>query len=289
MLLSDYFNQVLSIFNQHVHAWRFVKIVSQLQKIQGIQARSLTFQRKIFWENPLNFNNSLPLKLLFQPRLRLNSPSNLIFSKKYLTFFFFFSYYSASSLFPQHAIYKLLGASAINNTYGMLSFRTFCHRWGDGFSFVFNLFYHNISTLIFGNPTFKKEILAINWRTSLLDVYAWKYCYPFFVFNSSKHNTEINSVFKRLFDFQYRIFFITDCVYHRHILNYFFRQNMFIIGLISSNTNPWTVSYAFTVSENSHTSQLFFLKFLLLINKLVFKKKYTAQYLLWNRAAFNLL
>ena len=227
---------------------------------------------------PKKFNNYKPLK------------------RKWFTYFtnvfFLYNISFESEKFVCHHTFRAFSVYNISGNFVILSFRSFVLKWTDGYSLLFNFYYYNLCPLIFGTPVFKKEILALNWKTNLIDSYTWKHSFPFFIFKLNNFNQKIDFFLQKLEAYNANLFLVTDCTYHYKLINYFSRNYFFTLGLTSANLDPWLVSYSLPILSDNYFLQLFFLKLIILIQKFVFLQQYSNRKSLWAKiflanACFN--
>lgn len=291
LLLSNYFfdflffkrNLFYIIFNKNLSLFLFC-FTTKLRKettsklnLYCKQPDNLKFvQTSVFFKNasslnekfnPAKFNNYKPIK------------------RKWFTYFtnifFLYNISFESEKFICHHTFRAFSVYNVSGTFVILSFRSFILKWTDGYSLLFNLYYYNLYPLIFGAPAFKKEILALNWKTNLIDSYSWKHSFPFFIFKLNNFNQKIDFFLRKLDYYGANLFLVTDCTYHYKIINYFSRNQLFTLGLTSANLDPWLVSYSFPVLSDNFFLQLFFLKLIILVQKFVFLQQYSNRKLLW--------
>jgi len=210
------------------------------------------------WDNPahLNLFKSSSLHLLFY---------NL---------FFIINYININSQFHRYHIFYLSGVSRKLNSVYVMDISKFFKRWSDIYGLLFNIFFYNYTPIFFGTPVFKNETLALNWYFSDLDTNMWKYAFPFFIYKLSSFNKKFEFFLEKLKTANISFYFIIDCFYHLKLLPLFNKQNLYTIGLVSNNTNPWLVSYPVPVLSSNLFAQFFFLKLLTYVQKHTLFTKY---------------
>jgi len=163
----------------------------------------------------------------------------------------------------------------------IVSVRKFFTRWKRTYYLLFNLFYYNINLLTFGTSFFKKELLALNWRCSNSLTEIWRYVSPFFYFKVGKIFDEANYLFHKLRLLGLNIAFIVDISYHKKTLYYLNNSSFYTIGVVPLNLNMNLVNFAIPAAAESLFTQLFFLRFVLNIQKKSKAHKYGALKKLW--------
>lgn len=184
--------------------------------------------------------------------------NHIFFEKKY---FFFHDY-------------CLLGTQLHKGRVVVMDSNKFFKRWVDAYSLLFNIFFYNIYPLIFGAPVFKNETLSLNWYFTNLEHSVWQYYFPFFIYKLSEYSHRTEYFLSKLKDAGSNFFFITDCMYHYKMFHFFKKSHCYTIGLINGNINPWLVDYPILVFSDNLLVQLFFLKLLVMLNKITCYKKY---------------
>ncbi len=204
----------------------------------------------------------------------------LYFFSKIISLLFLFNSYVLEASTKLHSSYKLLFGRRISATLWINNNR-FVHTWFNSFSFIYNVFYFNLSPLIFGSHAFKKEILAFNWKFFHSDLILWKFSFSFFIFKTNSFSKKIDFFYKKIYTLGVDFLFLTDSFYHIKNLYYFNKYKIFTLGLVSGAMDPWLVSFAVPGLVNGFLTEFFFLKnivFLLqhssLTKYIFFKKNY---------------
>jgi hypothetical protein len=113
---------------------------------------------------------------------------------------------------------------------------------------------------VYSTPFFKNETLSLNWSLNKWDIRSWKYCYPFFVFKTNLFSQKTNFFYDKLITLGYTFFIVTDCIYHYKNIYFFKKKQLYTVGLIPLNVNPWLVTYPVFASSNNYLNQIFFLQ-----------------------------
>lgn len=194
----------------------------------------------------------------------LISKPNFINSTNYNLFMLYFQQttnYSTHFLQP-HAYFKHMFISSTLNTSPILNITKLYSKWKNTYNFLTNLFFLKTSMFIFSNKIFKNETLSFNWSRNLLNYNLFKYSSPIFFLNDTRYGVTPTLIFKRFEQKGLEISFLTDIKYHEKNLYYLKRFNIYTIGLVPYNSNPWVVSYSIPISTSSVYIQYFFFKFL---------------------------
>jgi hypothetical protein len=186
---------------------------------------------------------------------------------KIFNLFFLFSYTSSSLMFKNNYNYNYFFMKTKHQDIITLNLNKLIARWKDAYSLIFNIYYYDLSPLIFGSFFLKFEILSINWKTNFFKKNMWKFNYPFFVYKTNRFNKKNDFFFIKLTALKIDFFFVLDPSYHYKNLYYFKRYNFFTISLIDTNLSPWLVDYPIPVTLNSVLIQFFFLKILIFLKK----------------------
>jgi len=154
-------------------------------------------------------------------------------------------------------------------------------RWEDSQGLIFNIYYYNITPLLFGSFDFKNEILAVNWNYLKIDINFWRYSYPFFIFKTNKYDTKTKHFYNKINLHELNMFFISNPNFHFKNLYYFSQQRFFTLAIIPSNISPWLVSYPIPVLAINHLMEYYFLKLLIFLEKNAILYKYNFLKLQW--------
>jgi hypothetical protein len=115
-----------------------------------------------------------------------------------------------------------------------------------------------------------EEVLVFNWEARIGTYKLFKFLHSFTYFVDLPHGSFTHSAFKLLKRVNLDFTLITDVKYHAKILTYFTRYNIFTIGLIPLNYNPWEVSYPIPVHTDSLLTQFSFIHIIFYLRSLLF-------------------
>lgn len=157
---------------------------------------------------------------------------------------------------------------SISKNLNLVNLGKFLLLWRNIVNFLINIFYFNLSYLIFSNPYFKYETLALNLRKSNHLISMWRLSFPFIFFIRSRATLSTESFFRFILLNKFRLSFVVDLHYHKTSLYYLNKFKFITIGPVPLTTNLYLLSMSLPVSSNSILSSLFFFRLLLKLNKL---------------------
>lgn len=240
--------------------------------------KGITFEKKFYLKS--NYNQSSFKYFL--------SSFNLKFYNKLLNFFFLNSFLPYNSFFARTGFFNFFFFRNSKGTPYLINMNKVMARWSDFFNLTLNLYFNNIPLLLYSSPFFKVETLAFNWTLNLWDINSWKLTYPHFIFKINHFSQRTGFFYKKLREWGYTSFIVSDCIYHYKNM-YFFRKNGFYtVGLLSLNVNPWLVTYPVIASSNSYLNQIFFLQSLIYSQRKAFLLQFFLFKKLWNTSYFFL-
>ena len=164
----------------------------------------------------------------------------------------------------------------------VISIRKFFIRWKQAYYLLFNLFFYDIPLIVFGTTFFRKELLSFNWKSTPKLLSVWRYVSPFFFFKPSKIFDAANFIFLRLRMLGLNVALVLDITYHIKTLYYLNTTTFYTIGVVPINLNMHSVNFALPTSSDSLFTQLFFLRFFLVLKKSTKKKVYLDLQNSWN-------
>lgn len=282
--LFNYFNFIF--FKNKIFFFNFKVLINKINYLKKNQ-NSIFFKfnnfKKINKYLNININYKLISPKIFQSFNYTNKSlvNNFFFYKKnstlnfnFFNLFFLFNYSMYNSSFVFNANFNLFYLYNSSKKLIIINSTKFLNRWKDSYDLIFNIFFYNFNPLIFGTNLFKKQILALNWNYNYFDINLWRYYFPFFTFKLNNYNKKTSFFLDKLNSLNVNFFIVSDCSYHFKNLYYFNKKNLYTIGLVNVNLNPWIVSYPIISFFESYIIQLFFFKFLIFIEKKVLFTKY---------------
>lgn len=195
-----------------------------------------------------NTSNNYKLFKLFRPYLTLNTVFYTFRYKIHASFAFFF-------------IRHVAGGTSV------VSIRKLFTRWKDAYLLLFNLFYYKIDLLVFGTSVFKNELLGLNWDALSRLKVSWRYTKPFLFHRPNKIDRLGDWLFTRIRIFGINSAFVLDVFYHKKTIHYLHRSGFYTIGAVPTTSHIKSVNFALPTSLDSSLTQLFFLRFTLVVKK----------------------
>lgn len=136
------------------------------------------------------------------------------------------------------------------------------HMWIHTHTLLANLFYNQTIFLTFSNKILQKEAYSVNWVNDTKTYSLFKYSIPLFFLKNHPFGLETNLAFNRLADLGLECAFISDFRYHYRTVAFLKKYQIYTLGIVPYNLNPWTLHYPIPVSVNSIFTQYFFIKIL---------------------------
>lgn len=162
----------------------------------------------------------------------------------------------------------LLYYYSVSKNLNLINLGKFFSLWRNIINFLMNIFYFNLSYLIFSNPYFKYETLALNLKKSSHLINMWRLSFPFIFFIRSRATLQTESFFRFILLNKVRLSFVIDLYYHKTNLYYLNRFKFVTVGPVPLTTNLYLLSVSLPVLSNSILSNLFFFRFILKLSRL---------------------
>ena len=141
-------------------------------------------------------------------------------------------------------------------------------KWLDIYHLLLNLLYYRVPMLMFGTPTFKRELISVNWLLHSKIKHYWKYVSNSFYTSRNKVIKHEFILFNYLNKEGYSIGFIFDALYHQNTIFLLKRNNFFTLGLVPISMNLYTVNFALPITNDSVFIHLFFIRFFIYTKKI---------------------
>jgi len=154
-------------------------------------------------------------------------------------------------------------------------------KWKNSYNFLLNIFFNKLNIFLFSNKIFKNEVISFNWSLNLLDYKLFKHSTPYFYMRDTKFGVSSTTIFKRFEKNGLNAAFVLDLKQHEKNVTFLKTINMYTIGLVPYNMNPWLVSYSFPVATNNIFIQYFFIKTLLFFKQKVYLQLYNDLKVNW--------
>lgn len=284
-LVASFFKFIIfknNKFNTSTVFIRFIKLNAFQSEIKKLSINFNNTQNKKINENEIflkiekkcdfiKFSNFCKFdKNIFFNKNRNNRFSSLFPTFNFLYLFTSFDYFSKHNHFFYFFYFKNYKKNFLS-----INLNKFLNRWKNAQNLIFAVYYYEFSPLVFGSFDYKNEILALNWANSFLDLKLWKYCCNFFIFKINKYGEKVFYFYNKLLDSDMNFFIISNASYHYKNLYYFNKLKIFTLGLVSSNSSPWLVTYPIPSISTNNITEFFFLKLVLFFYKNVLFFKYT--------------
>jgi hypothetical protein len=192
---------------------------------------------------------------------------------------------SSSTLMIPHFSFKHFYLGYRRGGLSLLNVNKLFNRWKDAYYLMFNLFYYEIELLTFSTSFFKSEVLSLNWQVMGRFKFMWRYTKPFLTSKSNKITTYGDFIFYRLNLLGLRVALVVDILYHSKTIYYLHRSGFYSVGLVPVNYNINSVNFAIPTSSDSLLTQIFFIRFLSIIQQnsknLKYKSNKSAWFGLW--------
>lgn len=135
-------------------------------------------------------------------------------------------------------------------------------KWLHTYDFLLNLFFARTCVFMFAPKAMKEEAVAFNWSYGLLPFNLFKYAAPSFFMRDVPYGEEGTRAYSKLAFTGVNVAFVADINYHKKTLFHLKSTGYFVIGLVSSNLNPWLVHYSIHAGCNTLFTQYFFIRFM---------------------------
>lgn len=186
---------------------------------------------------------------------------------KLFTLFFSFNYSLHNRQLKSNHSFKLFYVKDRLGSVTVVDSAQFLMRWKDAYDFLYNIFLYKLNPVILGSPIFKDETLALNWNYEHFDINLWRYYFPFFIFKTNTYSNRVNFFINKLTQHGVNFYLITDCNYHYKNMHYINKKRLYSIGLINANISPWLVTYPIISFFDSYSTQSFFFKLIIYIER----------------------
>lgn len=165
----------------------------------------------------------------------------------------------------------------ISSNLGLLNLSKVLLLWNNIFTLLINIFYSKLDYIVFSNPYFRYESLALNYKALNFLSKLWKLSSIFIFFIGNKSTLSNESYFRYLLGSGYRFAFVIDLYYHKVSIQYLNRFKFITIGPTPLSSNLYSLSVSLPVLSNSVLSNLFFIRLLFQITKLTRRIRYDMQ------------
>jgi hypothetical protein len=162
-----------------------------------------------------------------------------------------------------------------------INVRKFFKKWIHTYDFLLNLFFSKTCVLMFAPKALKEESISFNWSYGLIPYNLFRYAAPYFFMKNASYGSSPTFAYNRLAYTGLAVSFVADISYHKTNLFHLKTTGFFVIGLVSSNMNPWLVHYTIHSGSNTLFTQYFFIKFMSHLRQQADYYHYSASKSLW--------
>ena len=274
MLILQYTLQLLSFSTPDLINRQLVTKNFNSFGLNTIKVPDLLIRKPIKWVRSLPNLNRGEVKVNF-----LKHPTKHFY--KLFIVFLRLSFKNTSFFFKAHYANRLLFNLNTRDSLLSLNTTTLHTRWKNFYDLLTNLLFLNLRLFFLGSKFLWGEIVASNWLNfrskSLL---RWSIARSFFFFD---HNPNLFSglTFERFLELEPDFIFVLDIQRHRTHLFFLRPYNIFLIGLVPANLNPWELNYPIPVFNSSLLIQYYFLKLYFTVLRLTTNLRYLAKKRLW--------
>jgi len=161
------------------------------------------------------------------------------------------------------------------------SFTNLIKIWKKMYLLLYNLFYYDINTLLFGSTPYKKEVLAFNLNLNRFILKYLNFFNLYFTVEKFKISTVYKYMFYKLNDEGIKTAIVLDTYHHQNALYYLGKYYFFSIGLAPTTQNIHKTNFSVPIFLNTLINQLFFYRLILVIKKNSTKDKYLKKKNYW--------
>jgi hypothetical protein len=152
---------------------------------------------------------------------------------------------------------------------GFTNVRLFFSLYKKFFNLLYNLVYFSIPRLVFSSNVFREESCSLNWESLSRHLFIWRYNFHSLFYKPSKLDDKLPLTFSMFKQVGISSGIIIDSLYHSKTIYYLHRAEFYSIGIVEGNKSKYILNAALPALGESILSQLFFVRTLITINKLV--------------------
>ena len=189
-------------------------------------------------------------------------------SSSFKTFVNLSSYSSKRVLIIHHSHLR----DGLTNSWGNGGFscaKSFFSLYKKFFNLIYSILHYNIPKLIFSNNIFREECCALNWASLSSHLFIWRYNYHSLFYKPSKLQDSLLTAFYMLRQAGITSGIVVDTLYHSKTIYYLHRTNFYSVGLVDAGKSKYTLNAALPALGENLASQLFFIRSIMFINRLV--------------------
>jgi hypothetical protein len=182
------------------------------------------------------------------------------------------SSYNRKKLIKPHHTFIIDGYVNSGENGGFSNIRLFFNAYKRFYLLLQTLIYHDISKLVFSGPLFKDESCALNWQSLSSYLFIWKYNYYSIFYRPSKLDDRLPIIFSLFKQAGITSSLVSDTLYHAKTVYYLHRYNIYSIGFVEGNKPKHALNVSLPALGDSILSQLFFIRSILVLKRLMFLK-----------------
>ena len=164
-----------------------------------------------------------------------------------------------------------------------INVQKFFKKWVHTYDFLLNLFFSRTCVLMFAPKAMKEEAIAFNWSYGLIPYNLFRYASPFFFMKNVPFGGDSPLAYNRLAYTGIGVAFVADVNYHQGSLFHLKTTGFFVVGLVSSNMNPWLVHYTIYAGSNTLLTQYFFIRLMAYFRQQAEYLRFKSSRSLWLR------
>jgi hypothetical protein len=154
-------------------------------------------------------------------------------------------------------------------------------RWQHTYSFLINVFYSQVTLLMFAHKIFTEETLSFNWSNKSLPYTLFKSAAPFFTAQNADYGDKTNMTYQALASEGFGVAFVADVQYHKASLFWLRRSSFYTVGLVPFTMSPWLVDYCLPAAAGTLFTQYFFIKFVIYLRQRAEAYHFRQLYSVW--------
>jgi hypothetical protein len=134
---------------------------------------------------------------------------------------------------------------------------------------LYSITYFNMPKLLFSSNVFREETCSLNWESLSSYIFIWRYNFHSLFYKPSKLDDKLPLTFLLFKQSGISSGVVIDSLYHAKTIYYLHRAEFYSIGLVEGNKSKYALNAALPALGENILSQLFFIRTMLTINKLV--------------------
>jgi hypothetical protein len=180
--------------------------------------------------------------------------------------------YNTKKIMNPHHTFKSDGYLSSSSNGGFSNIKLFFIAYKSFFYLLHSVLYFNVPKLVFTNNLFREEACSLNWEFLGRNTFIFKYNYHSIFFRPSKLDDKLPLLFRLFKQSGVISAFIIDSLYHSKTIYYLHRFDFYTIGLVEGNKPKYTLNTALPSLGDNIMGQLFFIRTMLLMRKLILLK-----------------